>query len=85
LRVDHLHPTTRKKEPDVSRSEEPLVFTVEEAAALLRISRGLAFAAVRSGSIPHIRIGRRILVPRGALLKLVHEDTAEPSVGVGQP
>jgi excisionase family DNA binding protein len=43
------------------------VLTVEEAARYLRISRGLAFAAVRDGSIPSIRIGRRILVPRSRL------------------
>jgi excisionase family DNA binding protein len=36
------------------------VLTVEEAAAYLRISRGLAFAAVRDGSLPSMRIGRRI-------------------------
>ncbi|MCU1593768.1 MAG: helix-turn-helix protein [Frankiales bacterium] len=39
------------------------VLTVDEAAAYLRISRGLAFAAVRDGTLPSIRIGRRILVP----------------------
>lgn len=40
------------------------VMTVDEAAAYLRISRGLAFAAVRDGTLPSVRIGRRILVPR---------------------
>jgi len=43
------------------------VLTVEEAAAYLRISRGLAFAAVRDGSLPSVRIGRRILIPRRQL------------------
>jgi excisionase family DNA binding protein len=43
------------------------VLTVEEAARYLRISRGLAFAAVRDGSLPSIRIGRRILIPRSRL------------------
>jgi excisionase family DNA binding protein len=43
------------------------VLTVEEAAAYLRISRGLAFAAVRDGSLPCVRLGgRRILIPRGS-------------------
>jgi excisionase family DNA binding protein len=35
------------------------VLTVDEAAHYLRISRGLAFAAVRDGTLPSIRIGRR--------------------------
>ena len=43
------------------------VLTVEEAAAYLRISRVLAFAAVRDGSLPSVRIGRRILIPRRQL------------------
>ncbi len=49
----------------------PPILTVEQTAKLLGISRGLAFAAVRTGEIPHIRIGRRILVPRDTLLRLV--------------
>jgi excisionase family DNA binding protein len=49
-----------------SREPGPIL-TVEEAARYLRISRGLAFAAVRDGSIPSIRIGRRILIPRSQL------------------
>ena len=48
-------------------TEQPEVLTVDETARLLRISRGLAFTAVRDGTLPSIRIGRRILVPRQAL------------------
>jgi excisionase family DNA binding protein len=46
----------------------PDILTVEETARLLRISRGLAFAAVRQGDIPSVRVGRRILVPKTQLL-----------------
>ena len=53
----------------------PPILTVEQTAKLLGISRGLAFAAVRGGEIPHVRIGRRILVPRDALLRLVRPDS----------
>jgi excisionase family DNA binding protein len=41
--------------------------TVEEAAALLGIGRSSAYAAINSGEIPSIRIGRRVLVPVAAL------------------
>ncbi|MCW2928896.1 MAG: DNA-binding protein [Thermoleophilia bacterium] len=47
------------------------VFTVEEAAEMLRISRGSAYEGVRSGEIPSVNIGRRILVPRAALIALL--------------
>lgn len=48
-----------------------LTLTVEEAAGLLGISRAFAYEAVRRGEIPSIRIGRRVLVPRVALDRLV--------------
>lgn len=48
---------------------ESPVLTVDEVSILLKISRGLAFQGVRDGSIPSIRIGRRILVPRLALMR----------------
>ncbi len=54
----------------------PDVLTVDEAARLLRISRGLAFAAARRGDIPTIRIGRRILVPTAALVAKLRCETA---------
>jgi excisionase family DNA binding protein len=44
---------------------------VQEAADYLRISRGLAFAAVRGGTLPSVRIGRRILIPRRQLEALL--------------
>lgn len=48
--------------------------TVEEAAKLLGISRGLAYQGVRDGSIPSIEIGRRRLVPRARLMTLLGEE-----------
>lgn len=53
--------------------QENLTMTVEEAAAALKISRGLAYEAARDGRIPTIRIGRRLLVSRRALEKLLEE------------
>jgi excisionase family DNA binding protein len=53
---------------------ERLTLTVEEAAAMLGISRAGAYEAVQRGEIPSIKIGRRILVPRIALNKLVGID-----------
>jgi len=50
---------------------ERLTLTVEEAAERLGISRAFAYEAVRRGEIPHIKIGRRILVPKVALDRLL--------------
>ena len=57
--------------PDVP--ENPPVLTVSEAARLLRISRGAAYEAVRTGEIPSVRFGRTIRVPTEALLRLLGE------------
>jgi excisionase family DNA binding protein len=51
-----------------SQKPERLVFTVEETARVLGISRGTAYVLANNGSIPAIRISRRrIVVPRKAL------------------
>ncbi|MFZ0668439.1 MAG: helix-turn-helix domain-containing protein [Acidimicrobiales bacterium] len=57
--------------------ENRLVLTVEEAAQLLGISRSFAYEAVQRGEIPSMRIGRRILVPKAALKRLLEQ--ANPS------
>jgi excisionase family DNA binding protein len=48
------------------------VLTIEEVAALLRIGRTGAYEAARRGELPIVRIGRRMLVPRAALDKLLN-------------
>lgn len=48
------------------------VLTVEEAAKVLRISRASAYSAVRDRSLPTVKIGRRYLVPRVALERLLN-------------
>jgi excisionase family DNA binding protein len=50
---------------------ECLTLTVPEVAARLGLSRNGAYDAVAAGHIPSIRIGRRLLVPRAALERLL--------------
>jgi excisionase family DNA binding protein len=47
--------------------------TVEEAASVLGIGRASAYAAASAGDLPVIRLGRRLLVPVGALRRLLGE------------
>ena len=52
------------------------VCTVEEAAEVLGVSRGSAYAAVRAGEIPALHVGARWLIPvrrLAALLGVVDE------------
>jgi excisionase family DNA binding protein len=50
---------------------DSLVLTPVETAKLLRISRGTAYEQIRLGVIPSIRMGRRILIPKAALIKML--------------
>ena len=46
-------------------------YTVPEAGEVLGIGRSAAYEAARTGQIPTIKIGKRILVPRAALERLL--------------
>ncbi len=54
------------------------VMAVQEAASFLGIGRNTAYEAIRRGEIPSVRIGRRILVPKMALQRLLQADASEP-------
>jgi excisionase family DNA binding protein len=51
----------------------PPFLRVEEAAALLRISRSSAYEAVARGELPVVKFGRRLRVPRAVLARLAGE------------
>ena len=55
-----------------------LMISVEEAARLLGISRNLAYDLVRQGRLPHVRLGRRILVPRFGLEQWLAQEASLP-------
>ena len=55
-------------------SDDRLTWTITEAAQLLGISRATAYEAAHRGELPVRLIGRRMLVPRIALLRLLEQD-----------
>ena len=46
-----------------------------DVAEALGISKAVAYTLVQSKSFPHMRIGRRILVPKEAFLRWIAEQT----------
>jgi excisionase family DNA binding protein len=54
------------------QEDERLTISVEEAAKICGISRGLAYSMVHQKKIPALRFGRVIRVPRYALEQLLH-------------
>ena len=63
-------------------ADERLTYTLTEAACRLGISRALAYEAAHRGQLPVCRIGRRLLVPRAALLRLLDQDVPPGSRSV---
>ena len=65
--------STAKQASDASDDRQ--TYTLDEAARRLGISRALAYEAASRGELPVFRIGRRILVSRAALARLLGEAT----------
>ena len=61
-----------KMERSEAMNVECLTLTVTEAGKVVGLGRNAAYAAARRGEIPTIRIGRRILVPKAGLKKLLN-------------
>jgi excisionase family DNA binding protein len=77
--MQHQDPTSAEASPwtRLLSSSDRLTWTIAEAAQLLGISRACAYEAAHRGELPVRVIGRRMLVPRVALLRLL-DGTHEP-------
>ena len=53
--------------------DKRLCITVPEAAEMLGISRNFAYELVKQGQLPVIRFGKRLLIPKIALEKMLEE------------
>lgn len=71
-----------KTQPDEAVSSERLVYSVSEAAELLGVSRAFAYELVARGELPVIRLGRRRLIPKVALLALTESGQAGSARGI---
>jgi excisionase family DNA binding protein len=57
--------------------QERQTVTVEEAARILGVGRNSAYAAAERGDLPTIRLGRRLVVPRAALERLLEQPNTD--------
>lgn len=62
------------------RIDEASVYTVPEAARLLRVGVRTYYAAAARGEVPAVRIGRRLVVPGAALLRRLAVDETDGRV-----
>lgn len=59
---------------------ERLTLSVDEAAEMLGISRAFAYELIARDELPHIRLGRRVMVPKRALERMLD---SEPTASSG--
>ena len=59
--------------PRLAATEKRLCITVPEAAAMLGLSRNFAYELVNRGELPVIIFGKRKLIPRAALEKMLEK------------
>jgi excisionase family DNA binding protein len=77
--LDERNASTPPGQEPASLDDDKLTYTLAEAASRLGISTWLAYEAAHRGELPVCRIGRRILVPRAALLRLLGQDPTSGS------
>lgn len=53
------------------QNDERLTYDVGTAAKLLGLSRNSAYQACLTGQIPHLKIGKRILIPKVSLERML--------------
>lgn len=68
------------------QSLDPAVFSVAQVARILGLSRSSAYARIQDGTIPSIKIGGRVLVPKRLIERLLdgagdHTDTLPNNTG----
>jgi len=52
-------------------SEMPDTLTVQETIQVLRLGRNSVYEGIRRGDIPAIRIGRRLVIPKTGIERLL--------------
>lgn len=59
-------------------NSEKLTLTVQDTAQMLGLSRNSVYQGVLTGEIPHVKVGKRILIPRAALERMLESAGQKP-------
>ena len=68
-----------------TQTAQPATCSVPEAGQALGISRQSAYQAARTGELPTVKIGRRLLVPRRALDRMLGIEPTDEKRPAGEP
>lgn len=69
MKTSRKPPTGRRLVSARSLRQQPEVMTADEVAAMLRVNRKTVYESVERGELPCVRLGRRMLFSRAALLR----------------
>lgn len=64
---------------DEVRASRSAVITRTEAAAALGVDPRTITTSIENGSIPSVKLGRRVVIPRERFIRLIDGDTAKAS------
>jgi len=64
---------------------EPRLVSVAEAASYLAISQRGVWNLIAAGSLPSVRLGRRVLIDREQLDRLINASAAAGATDTGRP
>lgn len=67
----------RRSSPRYNAKGSRLCITVPEAAEMLGISRNFAYELVKQKQLPVVKFGKRLLIPRIALEKVLEKGALE--------
>ena len=56
--------------------KDVVVYTVPEVSRMLGINRNLGYEMARTGQIPTIKLGRRLVCPKAAIDRLLSEGSS---------
>ena len=62
--------------------QEKVMLTVPEAARILRIDKVTVYKLAKSNGFPALRIGRRVLIPREALMRWIEAESMNKQAAV---
>ena len=65
-------------------TEAPLLLTVKEAAALMRIGRDTTYSLVAQRRIPCVKLGKQIRIPRKALIAHLEKEAIQQAFNVDE-
>jgi excisionase family DNA binding protein len=77
-------PTPFEGDTQVTQASSRRTLDVEEVGRMLGISRNLAYAAVKAGTIPSLKIGKRVVVPIEAFERYIATNTTSAVLTAGE-